>query len=415
MFWLKETTRRWLCRRTFLLGCVLPTLGISAWIAWTRLETTRARYEADLSAHLGLRAVCSRLSFPRPGVTVFHDVRLSRGDSPACIVRDVTVEVDRTQEITAITVDRVVIHVDDLLALWRPLWQQMERTNCGQLQVVVQSLTIEGIDRPLPVRLICRLGQSAVGQQLGLRLQSSDVQPVELATAAIRRGSAASGDDTAVELRSLCDLPCELLSVFWPPAKRMGKKCGFQGLIRAEGSADGWRVAIEKDSLLSQIDLAALTGDKRFYGISGVAQLKIDGAQVSAGRLDVASGDFSVRPGIIDRDVFEAAAKELGLQLGKSRDNGLSAIEFGSMEAAFDVDSTGVQIRGKCGEENSGVLLADRSGRPLAFQKEPRKVPISALIRAVTPGSPEVLPASQQAAELARLLPLPSAEPGNLK
>jgi hypothetical protein len=415
MFWLKETTRRWVCRRAFLLSCVLPTLGIGAWIAWTRLDSTRAGYEAELSAQLGLRANCSRLSFPRPGVTVFHDMRLSRGNSPACIVHDVTVEVDRTQEITAITVDQAVIHVDDLLELWRPLRQKMERTNYGQLQVVVQSLTIEGIDRALPVRLVCRLGERAAGQQLGLRLQTSDAQPVDLATAAIRRGSAVSDDDTAVELKSSCDLPCELLAVFWPPAKRLGNRCGFQGLIRAEGRADGWRVAIEKDSLLSQIDLAALTGGKRFYGISGVARLKIDGAHVSAGRLDAASGEFSVGPGVIDREVFDAAEKELGLQLGKARDNGSAAIEFGSMEAAFDVDSTGIQMRGKCGGENTGVLLTDRAGRPLAFQKEPHKVPISALIRAVAPSSSDVLPASQQAAELARLLPLPNAEPCNLK
>jgi hypothetical protein len=308
-----------------------------------------------------------------------------------------------------------VIHVDDLLALWRPLWQQVECTNCGQLQMVVQSLTIKGIDRPLPVRLVCRLGENSVGQQLGLRLQTSEAQPVELASAAIGRGNGVSGDDTAIVLKSLCDLPCALLSVFWPPAKRMGDKCVFQGLIRAEGSAEGWRVAIEKDSLLSQIDLAALTGDKRFCGVSGVARLKIDGARVSARRLDAASGEFSVGSGTIDRELFKSAEKELGLQLGKSIDKGSAAIQFGSMEAAFDLDSSGMQLRGKCGGENSGVLLTDRLSRPLAFHKEPCKVPISAVIRALAPGSSDVLPASQQAAELARLLPLPNAEPGNLK
>src|SRR5689334_13369818 len=134
MFWLHETTRRALCRRTFLLGCLLPTLSVGGWIGWTRLDATRLAYETELGSQLGLQAVCSQVSFPRPGVIQYRWLILSRTEPTHEVARIPLLEIDRSGEVTVITVDSIQLDTQDLPSLWRPLWQEMGR------------------DRPTPLR-----------------------------------------------------------------------------------------------------------------------------------------------------------------------------------------------------------------------------------------------------------------------
>jgi len=413
MFWLKDTTRCWLCRRTFLLCCALPTALVGGWIAWTRLDSTRSAYEAELGNQLGLQARCSDVSFPRPGVTVFDQLDLSLGQSSDALVHIPRLEIDRSQSVISATVDSTEIHVSHLLTISRPLWRELDRDHCGRLRVLVQSLTIDGNARSSPISFSVQLEPNAEGNQVKLSLWQIGLEPIELATVIVR-DSAAPGDGPAIHFQSKCDLPCDLLAEFWPGAKRLGSKSRFRGIARVQQTADGWQAAIE-NGLLTNVDLNRLAAGQFPYQIAGLATVRLLKAQVSESRLQFASGDLVTGPGVIQHGLLKAAEKEFGWKLAIPTGKHQPSVKFDAMALSFELDSTGALLQGRSGGENSGTLLNDSTGGALLSQDEARRLPISALIRTVVPASPDVLPASQQAAELARLLPLPGGEQNSLK
>jgi hypothetical protein len=414
MFWLNETTHCWLCRRAFLLCCVLPTALVGSWIAWTRLDTTRSAYEAGLSNELGLRVRCSGVSFPRPGVTVFDGLDLSPGQSWDPVVHIPRLEIDRSQDVVTATIDSAEIHVSDLLMVSRPLWRQLERDGCGQLRLLVRSLPIDGIAQASPITVTVQLGQSDQGNRAVVSLRQIGPEPIELASVGIVRDPTASSGGPTIHLHSQCDLPCDLLAAFWPAAKRLGEKSRFHGNVRAQETADGWYATID-DALLTNVNLNSLAAGRLPYQVAGRATIKVSKAQVSENRLQHATGNLATGPGVIEHRLLEAAEKELGLKLAIPSGNRHSPVKFDTLGLSFELDTTGVLIQGRCGGDSSGTLLLDSTGSALASQNQPRKLPISALIRTVVGDSQDVLPASQQAAELARLLPLPGAERRSLK
>jgi hypothetical protein len=412
MFWLKETTRRWLCRRTFVLCCVAPTLIVGGWIAWTRFDSTRAAYEARLGKQLGLEAHCTSVRFPRPGVTVFHQLDLSPGHASKPVVHVARLEIDRGQDVATATIDDAEIHVSDLPRVWRPLWQQMG-IGGGQLRLLVRSLKMDGIAKASPVTLVVQLGPSEQGNQVKLSLRRGGPEQIELASAAVVCSSKSGGAPT-IYLQSKRDLPCDLLAAFWPAVKQLGGESCFRGSVQAQETADGWQAAVV-DGLLTNVNLNSLSAGTLAHPVAAIATIKISKATVSESRLYFASGELTTGPGIIERPLLEAAKKEFGLTLASTTDRRQPSVKFGAMKLSFELDCTGVLLQGHCEQRDSGIWLSDLAGHALASRAEAQKAPIAALMRTVLPGSSDFLPASQQAAELARLLPLPVAVKDKLR
>jgi hypothetical protein len=408
MFWLHETTRRALCRRAFLLGCLVPILSVGGWIGWTRLDATRRVYEVELADQLGLSAVCSEVRFPRPGVVQYHWLILSRRESSAEIARIPLLEIDRSGDMTLVTIDSVKIDAPDLPTFWELVWDAMGRNSSASLRLSIADLTIASAAAADSFANVgAQVEPIAGGARITFQYPTGKPGTAPLCQVRVARLRNTTADTVKIEVQSsAAPLPCSLLAPFCAAAARLGPASRFQGMAYLQASPGGWSGSAA--GKFSRVDLASLVAEPLGYQMQGEAELVIERAELRGGRIQHAQGQVIAGAGQVDRQLLANWQTHLGIELAKLPTSEVKQT-FDQAAFRFALDAQGVELRGQCGREDSGILLLGTDLRPLALQREFNKFPLSALLRSLSPDSRELLPATWQATEIARWLPLPAS------
>ncbi len=423
-FWMHDATRRWLCLGLFLLGGVLPTVGVLGWVAWRTSPWRLQEQIAQLERTLGFSVRLEGIQHPQPTKSIYEGIQLLDPETGQEILRAARVQVR-----------------------WAPPTAP-SRACVGMAELSVQGLEIrsEGLDRlaelvrraltqpaywpPYEVRIQCAEARLRQGRQMRtLSELNGFLQPLEAGSHGrlsfrldagqpiqIRFGRdhfqspPVSGLELAAENGPL---PCSLLAEVFPGLTRLGPTASLRGTLwicQQQG-----QVEYRFQGQLFQVDLKTVLGGEFGPMLSGFARLQVDQARIVGGRLEEAVGSLSAGPGVISRRLWQSAVRELGLVTGFTPGADEESLSYEQLGVAFRIGPEGLLIRGVCPAPAPGSIMVN-SHQLLLGEGAPTggAIPIAALVRMLvgqeTIPPPLQAPATRQAEQLLRLLPLPLGE-----
>jgi hypothetical protein len=143
------------------------------------------------------------------------------------------------------------------------------------------------------------------------------------------------------------------------------------------------------------------------HRLGGTAEITVQKARFSRGRLEEAAGTFSSGPGVVSQSLVSAAIEFLHLVPKPANDHADMLRQYEQLSFAFVVDSAGLTLRGTCSAAPSVVMrLGD--GTALSEAGGPSG-PLVALVRTLVPQSEVQVPATRQSDWLIERLPVPQA------
>ena len=470
MFRLHDNTRRRICRAVFLLLCVVPTAGVSAWCARRHLPGVAAAEAKRLERELGLDVSLAGLRYLRPGRVLYEGLELRDPETGRPLLRCRALEADWQRstdregrpraslvliasqpEIEATAADpemgarQVGAPLGELLdrMLRCPTILRMVpggsqtdvRLAAGQLTLRAAggSQTFSGLQGSI---------ESFAGgtqAEASFRLAGIDTpQPIRIR---IVRNRQITPPATGFELDTGGGaVPCGLLAIGLPLLERLGPRSRLRGYIWANQTGDGRRAPTGHRSAgvvaeaklwsrwsadwegefagqVSDVDLDELVTGHFPHKLGGTAQVTIQSARFRRQRLEEATGTLVAGPGVISRSLIDAAVEQLGLVRGVEPQTPGELVPYEQLAAGFLIDARGLQLQGGCSPSGhrseglvAGAILADRQGRLLG---EPvvQPQPVVALVRTLVPASQHQVPATRQTDWLIGHLPVPQVVP----
>ncbi len=414
-----ETTRRFCCRAGFLLGCVLPTLVVLAWVGYVRSpayrEAERVAWRDALSRHLGVDVVLERVAHPELDVTWLEGVTLVDPETGRRLAGATRVELGRQDGgwvayLAEADVPRAQLARLTEIAhptIWRrasggaPVWQVV----IGTLQLT----SARSAHTLLDVQFHGRGGEPETPDpqvQVEFRVAGLDMQqPAQLT---ITRNRQTDPPTTAWAFTTGPQaLPCAVLAVAWPELSDLGDECHVSGHCLMRESPGGWTG--EAQGRFAQLDLdRAVTG--RFpHKLSGSAEVVISRLRWEKGRLVDAAGTVASGGGVVSQSLLVAAGSEASLQLvvpSRVTESRQTLWKYRELAVGFELTQHGLQITGHCPGSSAGVIVADVEG-PLTSEGRQPWLSAVALVRLLAPQNEIQVPASPATEGLLRRLPLP--------
>lgn len=414
------------CRLSFTLFCVLPTLVLVAWVAVLRspafAAAEKTAWEHRLADELGLVVTLRQLTHPSRGVTLLEGLELTDPETAASVAKVRQVEVGRRGDDWLLLTSQPELQGDQAWRLWEVLQDRLLRgRDAAQRRVQLRSgeVTIHrpgdrGASTLTDVR--CWLAPTAEGPQLAIEFRDVALPMAESAQIRVTRNRRLSPPATRWELHTQSTaLPCSLLADQFPLLQGLGDRATFQGSVEVTETATGWEGTLRK-AVFREVDLDHLlvTGHCP-HKLSGWAEIGLPRATWRGGKVTEASGELVCRGGQVSWSLLDQAA-QLGLSAAPRVANLAANVNCGYQELRFGFTCSpqGLTLVGKCAVAAEGVVMLDEQG-PLLVDK-PQEVALVALIRVLSPQNGEAIPATPEASQLLHVLPIPSGHqpsPGN--
>jgi len=424
-FWLHEATRRRVCLALFVLGCILPTVGLLLWAGWRMTPWYLAQQAAEAERLLGLGVRLEGLRHPRPAEAIYQGLQLADPDSGQPILRADQIQIRWSQPNAAnrasigrveITLQGMEIYSEGLprlvdlvrRALAQPAhWPRYEvqlhasevRVRIGQQIRNLSECTgfVQPLDGGSHGNVAFRLAGTQANQPIQIRFgrdhrQSPPVSGLELAL----------GDSA---------IPCSVLAGILPGLERLGLVASMQGTLwicQHQG-----QVEYRFQGHLFQVDLRTLLGEEAGTLLTGLVQIDVEDARLVGPRLEEAVVRIRGGPGTLSRRFWQSAVQELGLSTSLQPGPDEEYFSYEQLGAAIRIGPEGLVLRGICPVPAPGSIVVS-SHQLLLGEAEPAggPIPLAALVRLLAGSPPQVrthhVPATRQAAELLRLLPLPA-------
>lgn len=413
-----ESTRRMLCRIGFLLVCLLPMAGSVGWVVVRHSrfyrDWSRQRLQATLTERLGVTVVCEDLAWPARRTTRLHRVRLHDPETGAELATARLVDVAVQGNSVAIVAAQPELHGRQLGRLWDVLDQRLLRV-AGMPVVRFAAGEVHLRDKDRVVRTLSDVRLAAEpspdGPEATCEFRVAGLtMPAPLSFRALRRRGP-QGAVSAWELNTHeGSLPCELLAEFVPAVANLGEHCDFRGFVSAAREPAGWTGQLT--GRFRRVDLDRfVTQHFRHLELRGEAEVTLNRASFTSGRLTDFAGTIDVAGGAISQSLVVSLADELGLVAAKRvREPGQSLFRFTRLAVGLQVDAAGLVLTGRCSDQEPGTMLEDAYGRLLG-DVTTRPIPAVGLVRALSPDSLVQVPATQETDTLLRWLPLPPYVP----
>jgi hypothetical protein len=204
------------------------------------------------------------------------------------------------------------------------------------------------------------------------------------------------------------ELPCALGNALVPGLARLGNDCQFAGAIQVTQS--GTETTGTLTGTLHRVDLDALVTEQFPHRLSGLADVHVEQAVLTAGRLASVRGNLRATMGSLSESLLAAAEEHLELQPTR-RDGGTGAIiPFDELGLRFQLDGNRLQLAGIADRINENVAARDAAG-PLATVPPNHSTPAVNLLRTLLPDNQYQVPATRQTELLVGLLPVPDLVP----
>ena len=396
--------------------CLVPSALVAAWCVAVNLPGYRSAHERRVAQRVGWDARLQEASSPRPGLLLYTGLELADPQSGRLLARAPFVEIDSSSDRTTVRLPHPAVanglRLEAFFKLAERLLNSMDRREIDfQCQNVTLHLsdgdkTLTNLSGTLrhddsESRLVVKFRLATAGKQ--------DAAPSQSAAAEItivrQRGSS---EHTTFEFTTGgTPLPCNLIAASWPGARRLGKTSTFDGRIMAHEQTGVWNLQLA--GRFGQIDLQQLVAPFP-HKLTGTAEVELKQATVHDGRIDKALGKLVAGPGTISRSLIHAACDNLGLEASRpaasGRDNRLA---YRQLNLAFEIDETGLIVRGEFPQAKSAVLVDDK--QVLVRNLTATRQPAVNLLRTLVPASAVQVPATRETSGLAALLPVPPVVP----
>ncbi|MFO0901929.1 MAG: hypothetical protein U0939_02950 [Pirellulales bacterium] len=416
-----ESTRRFVCRAGFLLGCVFPTLLVAAWIGYlhssTYREQERLAWQETMSRQLGLDVSLTSVAHPEPNLTWLEGVELKDPETGRTLASSVRLELAKHDEGWVVFVgDAQVprVQLSRLVEVAHPtLWRRAGHA-APVWQLVVGSLQIVSDDAPFTLLDVQLTGQGGDGEstnpQLQVEFRVAGIDMNQPARVTVTRNRQTDPPTSAWAFQTGPQaLPASLLALALPPLAELGDEAQISGQCVVRESAQGW--SGEGQGRITQIDLDRVVTGAFPHKLTGVADLVVSRAAWEQGRLIDAAGTLTSGGGAVSRSLLASASDENALQWQMSprvAENEQPLWRYRELAFGFQLNDQGIQIAGQCSGADPGAIFADAHG-PLVSEGPQPWLSTVAAVRFLAPQSEIQVPASVATEGLLRRLPLPPA------
>ncbi len=364
MFALHETTRSALCRMGFLVLCVLPICAILAAAGWLRSDVCRAIHERELSGQLGLAVSCDRVLLTHPEGLRYEGIVLADPETGAEIASASWLNVSKHDDAMFVGLGAAELNGSRIDCLRDLLMRQLRTGKPGKRVLAVSpKLTMRMLDKSQFVLedVSAQFDFARDKAQVVVDFQPVDRQgrkKVELGVMRNRRTTPPS-TTIAVDTKS-STLPCSLVSAFFPVLARLGPASRFQGGMLMFESPQGWNGHFEGKFV--NVDLASLVTHQYSRQLTGTAQIRIQAAKISAGRIEQMRGELTSGAGVIHQEFVKSMTNRFNLSTSRVKSTLGESHPFSELAFAFAMDAMGLLIKGKCQSATPGAVLVDQKG-----------------------------------------------------
>lgn len=411
MFWLHETTRIRLCRRAFVVLCVLPTCAVLAWCAFVNGPIHRRLHEQALARQLGWHVRLAQVTSPRPGLTLYEELELTDPEAGQLLARLPFVEVQTTGD--AITIKLPfpsMVNGTRLATFWRLAHEQLRDAHeWRQLRIEAQNVTLhlsDGDQSFTQVRGELDNAEHQAQLKLNFCRATAGDAPVEPAELSILRNRQSTPPASVIQFHTGgTPLPCALVASVWPGVESLGTASTFAGKVSAAEASGPWKA--EFSGRVSGIDLDLLMGQFP-HKLSGPAEATLERVNLQDGRVESAIGTLVAGPGVISRSLIHSAQANLHVQLAPEAVSGAeNRPHYKQLHLAFNMAEGSLALTGEIPDQK-GALLVDVNDRVLARQPDVVNQPVVNLVRTLVPQTAVQVPATRETDGLTRFLPVPS-------
>jgi hypothetical protein len=410
MFPLRDRTRRWICRTIFIIVGVVPTVSIIACCAAMNSPTHIADVREQFANVVGLDLHFEKFSRPRPGAVLLDGLELAdpeTGESLAHI-RQLEMRSDASCPVWLISqADINAAKIDWLLALVRKRLQLGIDRHDPALRVSVTELTFRSPDGAQTfVDGNFQFGSVETGRSFAAVMRSASVPaaaPIQLHVVRSLDASGALGTIVDFDCAET-PLPCSLLSTLADLENHLGSKSTWSGTMKLSVTARRWRG--EFKGKLNEVDLQAAVNNQISPQMNGWAEIDINHMVLQNGRIESCDGSLQCRDGSVSGSLVLAAKEFMKLRPATFSGPMEQLFAFNELHFNFSIDPTGLSVLGRCGNNDSDIIMRSQNGIMLANSSRVR-VSTAALVNMLVPDSRLLLPATRQARWLAEILPMP--------
>jgi hypothetical protein len=430
MFRLSDSTRRKITLGLFFAFCVVPTAIVLTLVAWQN-RPGHVQAEADrLGRLLGRKVTLAGVQHPRPNETVYHQLTVSdpesgkplfhcgrlqaafrhvedqRGQGKPCLML-----IASRARADADELDQFRRLVDRLLSggtAWSGI--DLRIAVSGELELLTgTNLATRG--SPLTLTDVGgHIVTNAEGALAEVWFRQADLQMPDPIRISVQRHRQTDPPETHLRINTgRSSLPTPVLALGLKQFDHLGPTCRFRGVLDSHQTVDGSSGNLTGH--FQDVDLDSVVSDRFAHRLGGMAQLGIEKARFSHGRLVDASGWLQSGPGLVSQSLLDAAHQSLGLPRGRPADPRVDQIPYDRLAVSFAVDSTALKLRGQCPTDSGEAIMTDSNG-PLLGPSPISTIsthPVASLIEALLPNEPAQVSATRQAARLMSRLPLPEA------
>lgn len=435
MFALHETTRKRICRWAFFALCMAPTVATASWIGSHYAPGRKGRIARELGRELGAHVKLVNWRTPRPGAASCSGLTVSDADSGHALLTSYGFAMLDRVGAKQLAAERVEIGVEQLPRLASNVSQWLARLSQSAIEFHSSATAFKFSNHNSPRAFLLRNVRGRIDRDEAGRVRvklvaevEKDSPAAEATTVALTiRPSADRGTAPIVELLSTdVPIPARMLAPFVPGFDHLGDDAVFQGTVR--WSRDSRGPVVSASGNLQHVNFADVLPAGSPHKLRGVGTLKIKEWQWRGEKLERVSGAAHLETGHISRSLVEAAITKLfcqhasaGLDVADNR----VLLPLDVLAVSFELDERGLVFKGQCSIEAAGLegCVAVSEGQPLlvepAYDTKPFHVPdggefrfhLAHLVQALAAPTAIGLPASQEAIEISKPLPLPPSIP----
>jgi hypothetical protein len=348
------------------------------------------------------------VTYPRPGVTLFHGLELHEPETGELVLRCRMLEAAWSGSRLVLDAEQPELSAAHLPDVWQWLSRQLRQgpaTGAQQLLIADCDLTVRNAAGAITYTNFHGDADWTAEHpraEVSFRVAGLEMRhPARLSVERVR-------DDHQHSTRFTLDtggtpLPSALLAPLVDGREWLGDSCTINGSLWATERAAGWEG--ELTGVLTNIDLDRFVSDHFPRRLSGNAVLTLAEARFHQGRLMMAEGNLHATEGAISRELLESGVAALKLGAPEQRVSVPDMAGYEELAFSFHLDDSGLTLTGECQSER-GVMLV-RNGQPLWWQPVEQPQPMVNLLRALAPASQFQVPATAEAVWLMQGLPIP--------
>lgn len=412
MFRFHETTRKRITRWAFVLLCGGPTLATIAWIA-CRHRPGVVRSEAlRLGGVLRVDVRLSDWRQPRPGVARTSGMTLIEPGANVTLADFEAVEIQRFAKWTRIAAAGATLDVGHVDALHRRVCAWLAAIEGDAVRIEIDALTIRSASaktsfalRDVQIRVDPR-ATGGIKAQLTAHTPAHGGSDPELRVVVEQIPGEDKGAIRATVDARHAPLPAWVIATTAPLFAACGEDSTFSGVLQLEvaggtlrGIAHGQIDAISLGSLLPSGSPHAAAGQ----GSATIADMHWRDRQIETLIGSARATNFNLSKSLIDAAVAS-------LFCGQTRAGvAPETVLVDALACRFQLNNRGLTLSGELGPESNlptGCLIASE-GRPLLMQPPYVDIPPGAWVQFLAGPALSWVPASQEAVDMAKRLPLP--------